>query len=1165
MRLKSINLSGFKSFVDPTSIELPHDISVFVGPNGCGKSNVVDAVRLVVGESRASQIRGDSLSDIIFNGTESRSPTVQATVELLFDNTVQSITGPYASYSEISLRREIFRDLQSKFYLNGRACRRRDIQDLFLGSGFGARSYAVVEQGFIGRLVESSPDELRSHIEEVAGVSKYRDRRRETERRIAATNQNLERVRDHNAELNRQVARLERQVREANRYSILKDRERLAQAKLIAFQIRQVDSTINDQDARVRKSQLELQQHQTELQNIRTTLDGLRNEESEVNESFNAVQGEAFSARAKSGRIEEEVESRRIRINDTQTELTAQNERRRKLIDELKRDRQALLAIDQSKDELESNRNTARNLASSANESVENAQAAFDQWQVRWNELASEAGELEREKQYAQAVAASNSSMLDELFERRRVNMRALEQSEVDDDTQALETQLAELASERETEQRNLADTERELTDLRASNETDEASLRELEQDLLSVRDQLTANVAILDSVVSGKGTTGETELDFGLGMQDQQRLLEQIEVESGWEKAVETVLGPDIGAITVNALRDIHEKLDEQLMDRATVVEPISDGVSRDPRSLLSHVSKGSEVVAAVIGTVFACDNLEQALQLQLSLRAGERVVTRSGICIGKHWIRFPGSVEQEKSLIEIRESTEILRTQLASLQEQYDSLRQKIQDRIHRRSKLGDHAQVVRDRLQELAARHESLQLQLQRNQMLIAEDRDRRVRTNEELQKIDSRIRELQASSAEQSQRVSESADRLARFTELRQQLEAERVENAQRVESALSEARTHGDKYRELDVQFNTAISNRDSLQRTCTRLESDISELDRQIGRMGATIETLETELRSLGTQREEALRTYSEVDARLREIRTARDQLTFRIRENSGNAVLTEKMVEDKQSEVETERERQIQLNAEREHLIRDLVPTQHSFDEASQHLHDQEDGTTLQRALDRITNRINRLGAVNLAAESDLKDLTAERDLVVQQIEDLELSQETLQSAIRKIDQESLTLFQDTLERANEAFHKVFGKLFGGGNAALQLTDEDPLNSGIAMRVQPPGKRTKNVNALSGGEKSLAGIAFIFAMFELNPSPVCVLDEVDAALDDSNVERFIKLIKEMSDFVQFLIISHNRATMQVAESLIGVTMQEAGVSRLVSVDLEQALETATQ
>lgn len=1163
MRLKSINLSGFKTFVDPTTIDLPRAISVFVGPNGCGKSNVVDAVLLVIGESQASHIRGESLSDVIFDGTSSRSPTVQTSVELIFDNVDRKFPGPYAKYSDVSLRREVFRDTRSKFFLNGRSCRRKDIQDLFLGSGFGSRGYAIVQQGHIGRLVEAKPEELRAHIEEVAGISKYRDRRRETEKRIRVTSENLERVRDHSAELARHVARLDRQAREAKRFTELKERQRIAQARIIVHQVRSLGSILEESQREVTSTQLELQKVQTDLQATRTNIDHMRQKEVQVNERFNRVQGEAFEARSRSGRIEEDISSRKKRLSAIEDETTSLIHRRDKLNEEYQEDQAGISEIEKNHDQVERNRRDAMQRMEAANKLVIDAQNAFESWQGRWNLLVQDISKLEREKQFAQASLTNIASNREELDHRKK---RAESDLELDLDHQnaeSIKNKLHGMDQARTQAQKDLLVMEQELSDLEQQREVIETSRQTIEVRINANRRQLAAHGAVLESALGRDAASEDTSWLRSRELNSVPRLGEQLEVDAEWQRAVEFVLGDDLKAIPLSDLDEQTKYLHGEIQDAFVLVEPTATQPPTMTKSLLAHVTKGQESVAPLLGSIFASNSLKAALDLRESLQDHESSVTPEAIWVGKHWIKFPGGNREDRSIMELRELIESLETETSEMGADFSDLQETLERIDQRIASLRRESREQQERLDEHSEAVSNLRLELQRKDLELAETRQKHDRAQSELSLVRGREAELLRDSDKNSTTIERCTEQLNELEKERTKLDPDRTRIARGVEVSLNDAQQCSETYRELDVQFNMMVSKRESLQRSASRRQSDLRELDLQLERLQSTLDEIVTEIEVLKEEQSQALSDYGVVENRLREVQIERDQLLHEIREKSNDSVLQERQIQEVQQELESRREKLIQLNADKSHLLSDLATTQQTYEEVVVGLTEDDDEVKLGRVLHRISNRIERLGAVNLAAIEDLASLKEEQELVVRQVEDLETSQETLLRAIQKIDNETISMFEGALQNTNERLASVFGRLFGGGSAHLTLTDDDPLTAGVAIRAQPPGKRVKNVNQLSGGEKALAAIAFIFAMFEQNPSPVCVLDEVDAALDGSNVVRFTELIKEMSKDVQFLIISHNRATMRIADSLIGITMQEAGVSRLVSVDLETAFEAA--
>ena len=1165
MRLKTINLAGFKSFVDPTKIELPHDICVFVGPNGCGKSNVVDAVRLVIGESQASLIRGSALSDVIFNGTDSRPPTAHASVELIFDNADQQFGGKFAAYNDISLRREVFRDTQSRFFLNGNTCRRKDIQDLFLGSGFGARSYSIIEQGLIGRLVEARPEELRAHIEEVAGISKYRDRRRETERRILTTSTNLERVRDHNAELSRHIERLERQSREAKRFAELRDRQRLLEAKVVVTRITALDRLLEEKEGFSRAANLELQRHRTLLMSTRTKIDQLRVEEAGVVEKFSLIQGKVFEARAREGRLEEDLRNQNVRLVENQEEFDSLQSRLNKLAKDLNNDTRALAEVKRQIEVETPKRTEAQKAVNSANKRATNAQQTAQSIQNRWDELQARINELLQTKQYQDATLTHIESNLNEVKTQRT---RVLSDLEVQADTQDSKSMKFELAT-LEKECSALRESSSVLEEAVDVIETDwksaELSRDHLEEKLQSVRSSLAANEAVLESALrSGQSTSDSTWLATN-NLDKNPKLVELIEVERGWEKAIETVLGDEIRAISVHDLDVLSRRLTEGIDEPFTLVKPLGSYTPRDKQLLINRVTSGQQFIAHRLAGVFEAQSLESAFDRQRSLKQSESVITKSGIWLGQNWIHVSSTQSDDKSLMQVKDAIKSLASESNQLEEDHRSIKLRLHELTESRLNLQEELRETQKVYEAKDSIRASLILQIQKVEMQRAEVQVRQSKLQSELQLIDARLNELHQNFENQRERTQLCNSEVEELTVLSAELNQERKQGMDDVRTAIERAQKAGDAYREFDVRLNTLVAERESLENSCSRLNTSAKELENRKLSLSDLRNELESGLATLEKDRQMASRTCRDVESQLHDVQLERDSLVFNIQENSSRAVLQERESQEQQQSCDKIREEIIRLTSEKKFLVSELDATGHALDSTQAQIDQNDTPDKLKDALERVSRRIERLGSVNLAAPQDLAVYTEERDLVLRQMDDLQNSQETLQDAIAKIDKETMSMFEDTLSRANEKLQEVFSKLFGGGSAQLVMTEEDPISAGISLQAQPPGKRNKNIGQLSGGEKALCAIAFIFAMFQLNPSPVCVLDEVDAPLDDANVLRFIELIQEMSHSVQFLIISHNRSTMQVAESLIGVTMQEAGVSRLVSVDLESTFESEVQ
>lgn len=1155
MRLKSVKLAGFKSYVDPTVIDLPHNVTVVVGPNGCGKSNIVDAIRLGIGESQASHLRGEGLEDVIFDGSDTRARSGQATIELLFDNQDHKIGGSYANFSELALRREIAQDTPSKFYLNGRRCRRRDIRDLFLGSGFGARSYSVIEQGFVSRIVTAKPEELRVHLEEVAGVSKYRERRRETEKKIDSTRENLERVKDHATELARQISYLERQAREAARYSDLREKERSIRAKLVVLKVQTVEAEIDEQEARMEKVSLGVQQELAKLQSIRTELDTLRVREADCMEQFNSVQGESFEARGVLARIEEENRQRKQHRDETV-------HARRKATETLSEQQVALTnqqsqisSLDNELSQIEGERKQAATQCGVARKKFTETQNAVETWRPDWDNFLKEFNEKSNELSLQTDQRIRLQQELDEIDHRLEELEELQATSKHENDNAILTEQKNELDTELQNTIQRIKVHDDQLEALEQLDVQDEKDRRTLERELSELRERRSAVTALIeqtlktDSYTSSEPTTTHHELLA------HPRVGELIEVQSGYEKAVEVVLHSFLPAITVDTTAFEKVGLKDLCESDMMLVAPSTD-VKTGSR-LADVITQGQEYVPELCSDVFVDDDLDAALARQKLLKPHESTVTKSGIWMGRTWIKFSGSTQERGTLIEHRAELQELNSLHERKAKEHQEKLQTLSARTQQRTQIRETDREQRQLQNELNSQLADTHAQIERERLEHYQASVRSANAQKERESITVRKSNLDQEISSQDNYVSKLKVEVANLDKERQVLEVKEQENNDLLAAALEEDRAAQTERHRLDLEYNNLQARIESYTLNSQLLANNIDELKLRLQTLDQQIAADENSLQKLEVKLADAVKQSAIVDQRLATVRTDHDGILQQIRENNVSESQQQLRTEQKQQKLHNFREEHIQLTSKQEYLLTELSGLDVDLADAKTSLDASDDEESLTRTLNRTQSRIEKLGAVNLAATRDLDTRRAEYETYQSRIEDLELSQDTLEQAMQKIDKETLALFNDVFSRASEMFQTVFARLFGGGRAELILTEENPLTAGVSMRIQPPGKQIKNRNQLSDGEKALAALAFTFAMFELNPSPICILDEVDAPLDSINISRFGKLIHSMANDVQFLIITHSRGTMNFAESLIGITMQEAGVSRVVSVDLE--------
>ncbi len=1176
MRLKQIKLAGFKSFVDPTTVTLPGHRCAVVGPNGCGKSNIIDAVRWVMGESSAKQLRGESLTDVIFNGSNSRKPTAAASIELFFDNSDGRIGGEYAAYAEIAIRRQVSRDGQSNYFLNGNKCRRRDIQDIFLGTGFGPRSYSIIEQGMISQLVEAKPEELRVYLEEAAGISKYKERRRETENRIKHTRENLERINDIREELGRQLDRLQRQAQAAERYRELRAEESLVTAQLYVLRHAGLHAELQDLEEQIKRLEVHQEKALAEQRELEAGIEKSRAQFSEQSEGFNRVQGEFYQLGADIARIEETIAFNQERSKQQQLDLDAVAQR------QVETDRQ--LGMDEAQiDEL---RSRIEALAPAVEERAQQDQAAQQRLadlehaaragQTQWDEFNAAAARNDR----AAEVQISRIDHLEQLLMRLRRRQQELTQLQVEQaeqidrgEMEQLELQITGLEDQTGLLNRQIDECLLALGTAREEVLYREQTLDEARIEVQGLRHELASLQAVQEAALGQTVQEAEAWIaQQGLG--DRLRLGESLAVVPGWERAVETVLDDFLRALQVDDLDTFAVPLAELpegdlalvAIDRAAKpsIPHEEPGPVATELPLLSTLIRADAVNAiSLLHGVFAADSTAVALRARDRLLSGQSIITREGFWVGRDWMRVIHDHDQESGIIQRGQQLETLTVRveeaeqtLGDLQQHVQKGRAAVEHQEQRREELQralnalqqdlsqrrtDHG-VSRVKLEEAGARREQLRKDLEDvTQQLTVE--------TAQLETARALLSEAEGARESQEQtRLTLSAERAAMDANLLQAREA---------------ARRARDEFYALNVEKEGVQSRLSASQTARERLVSQQRELLAQREQLQTALAASNTPLPELQQELEQKLNLRVTVETRLAALREDMEAAEQQTRTLQGERQGKEQGVGELRERLEAQRVHRQGLTVQESNLLEQLVATGHELTVVQAQMPTEANETDWVENLSRLGRRIERLGAINLAAIEEYEQESERKTYLDAQAEDLDAAMETLLDAIRKIDKETRIRFKDTFEAVNSRLGELFPKVFGGGHAYLELTGEDLLDTGVSLMARPPGKRNASVHLLSGGEKAMTAVALIFAIFHLNPSPVCLLDEVDAPLDDANVARFASLIKEMSNEVQFLVITHNKITMEMADYLMGVTMQEPGVSRLVSVDVDEAAAMA--
>jgi chromosome segregation protein len=1160
MRLTTIKLAGFKSFVDPTTLHLPTNMTGVVGPNGCGKSNIIDAIRWVMGESAASRLRGDALTDVIFSGSASRKPVGSATVELRFDNSDGLIAGEYASYSEISVRRTVSRDGQSQYFLNGVRCRRRDITDLFLGTGLGPRSYSIIEQGMISEIVEADPEQLRNHLEEAAGISRYKERRKETESRIKATRENLDRVRDVRDEVDKQLEHLKRQARTAERWKALKDEHKRREADLKALQLRGTRAALDGHLGALRAAELAIEQELALQRRAEAELEAGREQHHAAGEHVNAVQAEVYTIGAELARVEQQIRHTRELAEQLQRSWEESGRQHAELSGHIAADHQRHEELALALAEGEPRQETLREAREAAAEAQQQAEAKLAEWQAAWQEhtqaasQAAQSAEVERthlDHLDRQCLAADQRRLALE------AELGAANLGELGSALAALDEEHATLReaveSHTETLEERRAVAERHLETERAAQE----ALSAARGSLASLRGRLASLEALQHAALADAGDAARAWLE-PLGLADARRLGEALRVVAGWERAVETVLDGWLEAVLVDDPERLAGGL-PALGEADLALLAADEGTFAAAAGSLASKVEGPCAARQLLARVQCAADLAAARRQHAALEFGESVITPAGEWLGSGFARVLRGTGSQVGVIarerEIRELAAGIESAEDAVDRQGAALEASRQARIE--------AERARDDTQrELYAAHRRLaevagQLQSQRGRLASVEERLTRVRA--EVVEVTGRLdRDREAARAARA-RLETAVERMGELEMQRRTLESTRRELLEAREAARMNAREAADAAHREELSSESRRAAIVSLAQSLERMQAQLAQLDARRAQTAAQLASGGEPLAELEEERQRHLAQRLLVDRSMVEARQALAEQEAGLRRLEQARHQHERQLGDLRERLAELRLREQEQRLHAEALGAAIVEGGFAIDELLEALPAEADAGAWQAELADLEQKIRRLEPVNLAAIQEYEEQAERKGYLDAQLADLGTALETLEGAIRKIDRETRARFKETFERVNAGVQELFPRLFGGGHAHLELTGEDLLSTGVTIMARPPGKRVSSISLLSGGEKAMTAVALVFAIFRLNPAPFCLLDEVDAPLDEANVGRFSAMVTEMSEQVQFLFVTHNKATMEAAKQLSGVTMREPGVSRLVSVDLAEA------
>ncbi|QSP94043.1 chromosome segregation protein SMC [Marinobacter salinisoli] len=1163
MRLKSIKLAGFKSFVDPTTVPFPSNMTAVVGPNGCGKSNIIDAVRWVMGESSAKYLRGESMTDVIFNGSSARKPVGQASIELVFDNSDGSAPGEFVRFNEISVRRRVSREGQSEYFLNGSKCRRRDITDLFLGTGLGPRSYAIIEQGMISRLIEAKPEELRVYIEEAAGISKYKERRKETENRIRRTQENLERLTDLRDELGRQLQHLERQAAAAEKYKTFKQEERQKKAELTVLRWQTLDNDLQSWREKIRDTELELEKFLTERVNLETSLETLREDHHERNDHFNKAQARYYEAGADIARIEQSLEHQKERSRQTAAELDQALASQTELARELSQDEQKLTGVQEELDMLEPELESLSIRSEESGEKLQMAEEAMADWQQRWEEFSSRSSDARREAELAQSRIRSVEDAIEQLRNRKQKleDERELLDGQLDRaELEELLEQQESLELRREDAAEQIGSIQDDLYAARQNQKQAEQRVADERQNVQSLRASLDSQQSLLDEQLGGQDDALQTWL-LEQNLAEAPRLAGRLRIDDGWEFALEQVIGRLSQAVTLTELESLNDSLRSAPKGLALVSSRSESGTTQ-PGTLAAKVS-GSSALNSLLAGIKTAPDIDRALADRAGLADGESVITPLGEWVARDWVLMPDSDAGHIGVIERQKKVSALSAQLQEAEEALQAASDQLEaclERSERAEASREDAQArltdaerdlssLGSRISGLRARAEQIDARLQR----IGDD------LADVSLSLDDQNEVLQQAREEWQQALVTSED----SDEEKERLLERRDVLREDLDRLRQEARHDRDHAHQLQLQLQSLRSQRDGLRQTLERMQMQKERNEERLEILRETRESAEEPMEDLQMQLEGLLDRRLAEEQKLGSARDALEDIDRKVRDIEQGRSRIDHVIQDVRSTLEKLKMESQALEIRSSNQIEQLQELDVKLQDILTQLPEGANEKDWADELEKIGNRIQRLGAINLAAIEEYQVQSERKTYLDTQNDDLMEALETLENAIRKIDRETRQRFKETFDQINSGLQALFPKVFGGGNAYLELTGEDLLETGVAIMARPPGKKNSTIHLLSGGEKALTAIALVFSIFQLNPAPFCMLDEVDAPLDDANVGRYANMVKEMSKQVQFIYITHNKIAMEMADQLMGVTMHEPGCSRLVSVDVEEAAALA--
>lgn len=1175
MRLTHIKLAGFKSFVDPTAISIPGDLIGVVGPNGCGKSNIIDAVRWVLGESKASALRGESMQDVIFTGSASRKPVSRASVELIFDNKLGKAAGQWSSYAEIAIKRIVYRDGDSVYSINNMRVRRRDIADLFLGTGIGGKGYAIIEQGMISRVIEAKPQELKVFLEEAAGISKYRERRHETERRLTDTQKNLQRVEDICQELRKQLQHLEVQAEVARQFNELQQKLHHTQNLLWLARKKKAETQRTQAEKEIQHIEAALETETTFLQKTKNQLEEIRHQHYTASDALHESQGTLYATNAEITRIEQEIKYLREtdqrllqQISEEEKQLTKNSEEKKNALNSLKHWSQESEQAHRAH-EISAKKNIAENEklpvveaeARACQESLNNCQRNLL--------LIQQAGQLE-ENHLTHAL--KTLQQLESRQSRLAQELNALPQQDFDA-LSALQTETQNLERALSQKKAALINAEKQLPHLTSHKDAITKKRQTLQQAATQAQARFDALQRLQRQLESNQALNkwmAAHQFDI------LPRLWQNIQVEKGWEDAFEAILRERLNSAEFDRLEIIQEWIDDIPPGKWTLFESAGIEVDKTPdntfinkqtkkhprQSMLEYVSCNHPAIKSVLiewlSNIFAIDDLQAGLSERENLAVNEMLITPEGHIFTRHSLTFFSPDSQLHGVLARKQELNQISAEIKIIEKNLDQENSRLLAAEQACTTAIETIKVYRQECEQLQHQHHDSQLQMIKHTQLADRTDQRRKQINEELIDIAHQLEAERLNQQNAQKKMTDYAAEKDALNKVLQQNQAAWEAADQRLtkQRQLTQNTTH--EVQEAAFRKQNCQNKTNEIQKTIQAIEENAVRLSKKLESLSAERKTIDED--KLNRQLQDCLSQRITHEADVSHARNNLEEAASELQKIEEARMGSEHKLHPLQESLNKarlkEQEARITENQFAEQLhtagvnIETLLPVLEKTKPA-----------VLQSDLNRLNAEIQALGAVNLAALDELQTLSARESYLDSQLCDLKEAVATLENVIRQIDRETRERLLETYTALNNNLNEVFPAIFGGGQAKLILSGDEILDSGVQLTAQPPGKKNSSIQLLSGGEKALTALALVFSMFRLNPAPFCLLDEVDAPLDDSNTGRFCDLVKKMSEHTQFLFISHNKITMEMAQQLIGITMQEQGVSRVVAVDIDEAVK----